>query len=532
MMFQITGDIGVPLCASLDIVLRLLETLPSFPANLMYQSNSPIICRFMPEAYAQPWLGLHSLDLAHALPLDSRRKAEDVLKEAILCSTGGSVAATGRTDPSASTSTAPTQIERDTKALSLEGLPSTSSSVVCSPSKRRCAKSPSPHCSWSSSSSGESSASECGSRGSHLSSSSSSRLGFRIWQWRWVPWWVPSWIQSQRRQGIGPLTNSIWWKCQSPLWRWGQWRRGWCLGLCQWGRCISRKYVPAWHLHHRRWGYSQMQSVNLPVKVTPTSQRGKTNSSVKGWWAYKSGTAWWMTMLMVGREGPRTLTPWGPHFLHEGTWGISAPTLHDMNPLGLCHFYPVDPVSMSMLTPPKSPATGRTSQGSPAPRENAAPAIYHRCVPRWPCYSIGAFAGAAYAERTCLYSNLPFWWNQGRAQATRVMLPILHVYCPEWSGIPQPHCQCMHYRANFAVWDLPQCRNRCLVNRWRSTLMSALGWPFFPRQHPRKVRAWWTFTQEECPWVQTSRKQQERPSFQEIATSRHGTSQEDSQAGR
>ena len=54
MMFQITGDIGAPLCASLNILLRLLETLPSFPANLAYQSNSPIICRFAPEAYAQP----------------------------------------------------------------------------------------------------------------------------------------------------------------------------------------------------------------------------------------------------------------------------------------------------------------------------------------------------------------------------------------------------------------------------------------------------------------------------------------------
>ena len=69
-MFQITGDIAAPLCASLDIVLRLLETLPSFPANLAYQSNSAIICGFVPKAYAQLWLGLHSLDLAHTLSLD------------------------------------------------------------------------------------------------------------------------------------------------------------------------------------------------------------------------------------------------------------------------------------------------------------------------------------------------------------------------------------------------------------------------------------------------------------------------------
>ena len=175
MMFQITGDIGVPLCASLDIVLHLFETLPSFPANLTYQSNSPIICGFTPEAYAQPWLGLNSLDLAHTPPLNSHRKAKDILKEAILCSTGGSAATRVRTGLSTSTSTAPKQIGRDDKALPREGFPFTSSSAVCSPSK-----SPSPHHSWSgSSSSGQSLASEHRSRGSCLSSSSSSSLGSR-----------------------------------------------------------------------------------------------------------------------------------------------------------------------------------------------------------------------------------------------------------------------------------------------------------------------------------------------------------------
>ena len=54
---------------------------------------------------------------------DSRRKAEDILKEAIICSTGGGVAATVRTDPSASTSTAPTQISRDAETLPWVVLP-------------------------------------------------------------------------------------------------------------------------------------------------------------------------------------------------------------------------------------------------------------------------------------------------------------------------------------------------------------------------------------------------------------------------
>ena len=75
-MFQITGDTGAPLCASLDIMLHLLDTLPSFPANLSYQSNSPIICGFASEAYAQPWLGLHSLNLACTPSFDSPQEGQ------------------------------------------------------------------------------------------------------------------------------------------------------------------------------------------------------------------------------------------------------------------------------------------------------------------------------------------------------------------------------------------------------------------------------------------------------------------------
>ena len=180
MMFQITGDVAVPLCASLNVLLHLLETLPSFPANLSYQSQSPIICGFAPKAYAQTWLGLYSLNLPHTPSFDSCRKAKDILKEAIIRSTGGGAAATVGAGPSASTSTAPIQILGDAKTLPLDGLPSSSSSAVCSPSKHKCAKSPSPQRSQSgSSSAGESSASERGSRGSRSSSSGSSGLGSR-----------------------------------------------------------------------------------------------------------------------------------------------------------------------------------------------------------------------------------------------------------------------------------------------------------------------------------------------------------------
>ena len=117
-MHRITEDIGAPLCAGLTIVFHLLDTLPSFPANLTYQSTSPMITGFVLEVYAQRlWLGLHSLDLAHTLPPDSCRKAEDVLKEAILHSTRGNTAAPVSMGPSASISTVPKWTERDADEL-------------------------------------------------------------------------------------------------------------------------------------------------------------------------------------------------------------------------------------------------------------------------------------------------------------------------------------------------------------------------------------------------------------------------------
>ena len=174
-VFQIVEDTGAPLCAFLDILLRLLDTLPSLPLNLSYQSQSPIICGFSPAAYAQPWLGLHSLNLPHAPSFDSGRKAEDVLKDAIIRSTRGGPVSKARVIPAASTSTAAVQVSKSAETIPLRGLPLSSLPAVCSPSKRKRARSPSPQRSQSgTSSSSESSASGRGSRGSRSSSSSSS----------------------------------------------------------------------------------------------------------------------------------------------------------------------------------------------------------------------------------------------------------------------------------------------------------------------------------------------------------------------
>ena len=354
MMFQITGDIGAPLCASLDIVLHLLETLPSFLANLTYQSNSPIICRFTPEAYAQPWLGLHSLHLAHTPPLDSCRKAKDVLKEAILCSTGGSAATTVSTGPSASTSTVPKQTRRDAKALPWEGLPSTSSSTVHSPSKCRHAKSPSlDHSRPGSSSSGRSLASEHGSRGSHSSSSGLSGVG----------------------SGSGSSSGSC---DRSPAGSETSTGEGSVHSLA-----ASDGSVKILSGDEASGGEDDvLDSANkadvsqgsmslLDISATDNEDTRKCKAREL---AGKSDTdfAAWKDKLIhegvgghtrvgqygdtdTGKRRPKNPDTIGPPIPYMKEHGAFQPLPSTMNPLGLCHFYSMDPMSLSTLAPPKSP---------------------------------------------------------------------------------------------------------------------------------------------------------------------------------
>ena len=166
-IYRIVEDTGAPACDFLDIIFHLLDTLPSLPLNLSYQSQSPLTCGFSPATYAQPWLGLRNLNLPHAPSFGGGRRARDALKDAIIHSSQGRPVSKARVIPAASTSTA-------LETIPSQGLPACSSAAVHSPPKRKRAKSPSPQRSQSSTSSGGSSASGRRSRGSRSSSSSSS----------------------------------------------------------------------------------------------------------------------------------------------------------------------------------------------------------------------------------------------------------------------------------------------------------------------------------------------------------------------
>ena len=53
-------------------------------------------------------------------------------------------------------------------------------------------------------------------------------------------------------------------------------------------------------------------------------------------------------------------------------------------------------------------------------------------------------------KRACLYSYLPAWRNQGRAQDMCVMLSVLCMYTIQNDPAYLNHIVCVHYDANFA----------------------------------------------------------------------------------
>ena len=58
-----------------------------------------------------------------------------------------------------------------------------------------------------------------------------------------------------------------------------------------------------------------------------------------------------------GKKRPKNPDTIGPPVSYMKEHSMFQPLPSTMNPLGLCHFYPTDPFSLSMLMPPKQPTT-------------------------------------------------------------------------------------------------------------------------------------------------------------------------------
>ena len=189
------------------------------------------------------------------------------------------------------------------------------------------------------------------------------RLGFQIWQWQWVPWWVPSSIQSQCRQGISPLANSVKWKCQSPLWRWSQWGEDDVLDsadeadISQGSMSLldisatddedTRKCKAREIAHKSDTDFTGWKDKLIHVGVMGLQERDSTVND------YADG----------GKRRPKNPDPLGPPISYMKEWGLFQPLPSTTNPMGLCHFYPVDSASVSTLAPLKPLAMAEHLKG-------------------------------------------------------------------------------------------------------------------------------------------------------------------------
>ena len=81
---KVMEDSGKPMANGLGITMHLVDMLPTIPIYLAFHSSTPGLTRFMPEVYAaQPKFRMDALDFSHMPPLQSDRKALDVLHEEI-----------------------------------------------------------------------------------------------------------------------------------------------------------------------------------------------------------------------------------------------------------------------------------------------------------------------------------------------------------------------------------------------------------------------------------------------------------------
>ena len=294
------------------------------------------------------------MDLACLPSFENRKKATDVLKEAIIQSTRGGTVPRASAGLSASTSTEPTQIEKDANAP-----PLTFSSAVRSPSKCRHTKSPSPQHSQSDSSSDKESASGHKSKCSRSSSSSSSG--------------------SSSESGSGS-------------------------GSCKGSPTISEASADARSVHSRSASIGSVEVLSgeearggddddddalysanegdvsqgsMPLLDISVSDDEDTHKWKAHELARKSDTDFmaWKDKLISdrttglqerdnvvndyadgGKRKPKNPNFFGPPVTYIEERGVFKPLPSMTNPLGLCRFYPADPTIVSTLTPPKPPA--------------------------------------------------------------------------------------------------------------------------------------------------------------------------------
>ena len=138
------------------------------------------------------------------------------------------------------------------------------------------------------------------------------------------------------------------------------------------------------------------------ARMTLTLLHGGTSSSTMGLWVFRNGTRQYMTMLTLARRSQRTLIyDRASHFLHEGTRGVSAPSIHDKSS-GVVSFLSHRSHEFVNTYTPKSTRHCGPSQQSPGSHKVPAPSHTSLlCSKVAPSHHWGYYRNCIHA--TCLH---------------------------------------------------------------------------------------------------------------------------------
>ena len=149
-----------------------------------------------------------------------------------------------------------------------------------------------------------------------------------------------------------------------------------------------------------------------------------------------------------GKRRPKNPDTLGPPVPYMKECGIFQPLPSMMNPLGLCHFYPADPASMSTFAPPKSLATVEHLKGL----------LLLTKTQHWP-YIIVVFQGGLVTPLGLLQelhmrntlARIPIFWSNETKDGHRPCVSCCPfcVYIIQNDLVYLNHIVSAHYKVNF-----------------------------------------------------------------------------------
>ena len=155
------------------------------------------------------------------------------------------------------------------------------------------------------------------------------------------------------------------------------------------------------------------------------------------------------TDFAAWKDNLKNPDPMGPPIAYMKELGIFQPLPSMTNPIGLCHFYAVDPASVSMLAPPKPPGTAEHLKG-----------LLLLAKTQHQPYIVVVFQGGTVTALGLLQelhtrstlAHIPIFWSDETKDGHRPCMSCCPfcVYTIQNDPAYLNHIVGMHYRTNFA----------------------------------------------------------------------------------